>query len=301
MGDRNDSITVRCEEGESVSSGRFAKFAPRPARRGAALIAALVLGAVALLSSCQPVPIFSMASTGDSIARGFDACGFFKDCPNVSYSTGSDPVSNSLYQRLLPSNRGLAGHSYNDAEVGAQAIDLYGQMGLAIWQKADVVTVLIGANDACASTVGDMTSVDSFANSVQSAFALFFGSRPGARVVLSSIPNVYRLWQVAHNNKQAQMIWKLGQICPSMLSNPTSMTAGDQLRRSFVTLQISKYNAVLASICKQYSGCRWDGGALWRYPFALSQLSPYDYFHPNPLGQRAMSGLLWTTYHSGKD
>ncbi len=194
----------------------------------------------------------------------------------------------------------MAGHSYNDAEVGAQAVDLWGQMGLAVWQKADVVTVLIGANDACAPTVGQMTSVESFTNSVQSAFGLFFGSRPGARVVLSSIPNIYRVWQVAHNDKQAQQIWKLGQICPSMLSNPTSTAPADQVRRYYVGLQITKYNAALASICKEYAGCRWDGGALWRYPFQLWQLSPYDYFHPNALGQRAMSGLTWTTYRSGR-
>jgi lysophospholipase L1-like esterase len=279
-----------------VSPGRFAKFAPRPARRGVALLAALVLGAIMTLTSCAPVQVLSLASTGDSIARGFDACGFFSDCPAISYSTGSDPVSESLYQRLLPTNRGLAGHEYNDAEVGAQAVDLYGQMGIAVWQKADVVTVLIGANDACTSTVGAMTPVSSFTNSIQSAFAYFFSNRPGARIMLSSIPNIYRVWQVAHSNPLAQQLWRIGQICPSMLNNPTSTAAADNLRRDFVSLQISKYNEALASVCSQYKGCRWDGGALARYPFQLSQLSSYDYFHPNVAGQRVMSGLLWNSY-----
>ncbi len=282
-----------------MSSGRFAKLAPRPARRGVALIAALVLGAVTMLTSCAPVQVLSIASTGDSIARGFDACGFFSDCPAISYSTGSDPVSQSLYQRLLPTNRGLAGHEYNDAEVGAQAVDLFGQMGIAVWQKADVVTVLIGANDACTATVGAMTPVSSFTNSIDSALAYFFSSRPGARVVMSSIPDIYRVWQVAHNSPRAQQIWRIGQICPSMLMNPTSTSAADNLRRDFVTMQITKYNNALASVCAQFKGCRWDGGALYRYPFQLSQLSAYDYFHPNALGQRMMSGLAWSTYRSG--
>jgi lysophospholipase L1-like esterase len=287
------------QEGESVPTGRIAKLAPRSARRGVALVAALVVGLFTTLTSCAPTPLMSMAATGDSITRGFDACGFFRDCPTISYSTGTDPTAQSLYQRLLPANRGLSGHTYNDAEVGAQAVDLYGEMGLAVWQKADVVTVLIGANDACAPTVGQMTSVASFTNSIQQAFGLFFSNRPGARLVLSSIPNVFRVWQVAHTNKKAQAIWKLGQICPSMLNNPMSMTSADQLRRGLVALQITKYNAALAAVCKQYAGCRWDGGSLWRYQFSLSQLSPYDYFHPNVLGQREMSNLVWSTYHSG--
>lgn len=282
-----------------MSSGRFAKLAPRPARRSLALLATLIVGAVMTLTSCAPVQLFSMASTGDSIARGFDACGFFSDCPSFSYSTGSSPDSKSLYQRLLPANRGLAGHEYNDAEVGAQASDLFGQMAIAVWQKADVVTVLIGANDACTPTVGAMTPVPAFTNSIQSAFAYFFSSRPGARVVLSSIPDLYRVWQVAHGNARAQQIWRLGQICPSMLANPTSAAPADKLRRDFVTLQIAKYNRALAAVCAQFKGCRWDGGALGRYPFQLSQLSPYDYFHPNALGQRMMSGLVWSTYWSG--
>jgi lysophospholipase L1-like esterase len=284
------------QEGESVSPGRFAKLAPGPARRGVALLAALVLGAITTLTSCAPVQVLSLVSTGDSITRGFDACGFLSDCPAVSYSTGSDPVSQSLYQRLLPTNRGLAGHEYNDAEVGAQATDLYGQMGIAVWQKADVVTVLIGANDACTATVGAMTLVPTFSNSIQSALAYFFSNRPGARVVLSSIPNIYQVWKVAHLTAKAQQIWRIGQICPSMLDNPTSSAAADNLRRDFVAIQISKYNEALASVCARFKGCRWDGGALWRYPFQLSQLSAYDFFHPNALGQRAMSGLLWNTY-----
>jgi hypothetical protein len=286
------------QEGVSVSSGRFTKLASRPARRAVALIAAVV-GAVSMLSGCQPVQLYSIASTGDSIARGFDACGFFTDCPAVSYATGSSPSSDSLYQRLLPSNQGLAGHSYNDAEVGAKASDLYQQMGLAIFEKADVVTVLIGANDACTPTVGAMTSVASFTNSVQSGFALFFGNRPGARIVLSSIPDVYRVWQLAHTSTKAQTLWRVSKLCPSMLSNPTSMAPADKLRRQLVSLQITKYNAALASVCKQYAGCRWDNGALHNYPFTISQLSPYDYFHPNVVGQRVMSDLLWNTYRYG--
>jgi hypothetical protein len=212
-----------------------------------ACVAALVVAAATLLSGCTRTPPLSLASTGDSIPRAFDACGPLADCTQVSYATGSDPSSDSLYRRLLSASPGLAGHAYNDAEVGARAEDLYSQMSLAVWQKADVVTVLVGANDACADSVGAMTPVHSFSNSITSALGLFFNSRPGARVVMSSIPDLYRVWQVAHGNARARLVWKLAEICPSMLANPTSTAPADKLRRVLVQLQINKYNQALAA------------------------------------------------------
>ena len=99
-----------------------------------------------------------MVSTGDSIARGFDACGLFTDCPNVSYATGTDKRTSSLYSQLLTSTPALRGHQYNDAEVGAHAADLFGQLALAAYQNADVVTVLIDAGADVHATTSDGAS-----------------------------------------------------------------------------------------------------------------------------------------------
>lgn len=277
---------------------RFAKATRSSIRRGAVSTVALLLGTVAVLSGCSALPPKVMVSTGDSIARGFDACGLLTDCTQVSYATGNSPSSGSIYRHLLATDPGLT--EQNDAEVGARASDLYSQMSLAIWQRADIVTVLVGGNDACADTVGDMTSVSDFRNSIQQAFGLFFSSRPGARIVLSSIPDLYRVWQVAHTNARARAIWQAAAVCPTMLANPTSMAKADQLRRVLVTLQIQKYNGALAAVCKAYRGCRWDGGALGRYQFTLSDLSKYDYFHPAPQGHRALGALSWTAFRDLK-
>ncbi len=272
----------------------------RPLRRSIAAFAAMVLAAVALLVSCTPSPVRTIASTGDSIARGFDACGLFSDCPGIAYSTGSDPGSGSVYRQLLRVSPGVAGNQYNDAEVGARAEDLFGQMALAAWQKADLVTVLIGANDACAASVGQMTSVESFRDGINSAFNYFFSQRPGATVVVSSIPDLYRVWQVAHTSAKARQIWAAAGLCQSLLVNPTSTTKADNLRRAFVLLQIQKYNQVLAQVCRDHGGCRYDGGATYRYGFTLAQLSPYDYFHPNATGHKALAGLTWKAYRAAR-
>jgi lysophospholipase L1-like esterase len=272
-------------------SGLRSRLRRSRAVAGAAVACGLT---AAVLSSCTPLPPQSIVSTGDSIPRGFDACALLSDCPAISYATGSSPTSDSLYRRLLPESPRLA--SYNNAELGARAADLVPQMTAAVWQRADVVTVLVGSNDACARTVGDMTPVAQFQSSVNAALRLFFDARPGATVVMSSIPNLYRVWQVAHTDPRAQLVWQVGELCPSMLARPASVSQTDTLRRVLVQLQIDKYNQSLAAVCHQYVNCRWDNGAVGRYPFTKDQLSRYDYFHPNAAGHRVLSNLVWQAY-----
>ena len=58
----------------------------------------------------------SVAAVGDSITRGFDACSVLADCPEASWSTGTDSSVRSLAVRLLGAS-GAATRSWNHAEL----------------------------------------------------------------------------------------------------------------------------------------------------------------------------------------
>src|ERR1700712_498770 len=84
-------VMGRAQERKSLRLGvgsprqrRFARCA-----RGLAACVAMVLASFALMTSCSPAPVQTMVSAGDSITLGFDACGLFTACPNVSYATGT--------------------------------------------------------------------------------------------------------------------------------------------------------------------------------------------------------------------
>src|SRR2546423_15022901 len=87
----------------------------------------VTLGLAAVLLSASPAaaavgpPPSSMASMGDSISRGFNACGFYVDCTVRSFSTGSDGAVNSQYLRLRARHSALAGHGFNDARSGGES------------------------------------------------------------------------------------------------------------------------------------------------------------------------------------
>lgn len=254
-------------------------------------VAALVLGSLtAPASAAEPVPD-RMAALGDSITRGFNACGFFVDCPSRSWSTGSNDGVNSHFHRLNAQNSSLT--AFNDAKSGAKVSALPGQATTAVSQRAGYVTVLIGANDACASSESAMTSVADFEARFRTGMTTLRQGLPGSLVFVSSIPDVKRLWQVGKDSFAARTAWSVFGICQSMLARPTSTAAADVERRDRVRQRVADYNGVMARVCAEQPGCRFDGNAVFNFPFALSQVSGWDYFHPNAGGQAALARVTY--------
>jgi lysophospholipase L1-like esterase len=260
----------------------------------AALISAAVLGSAAPAAAAAGPAPGSIASMGDSITRGFNACGWFVDCTSRSFSTGSDSGVNSHYLRIRAVNPAINGHSYNDAKSGAKVADMPGQAGAVVSQGAAYVTILIGANDACTGSEASMTSVAAFRASLDQALGTLKAGLPNAKVLLVSIPDIKRLWQVGSASSSARTVWSLFGICQSMLANPASTAAADAARRDRVRQRVVDFNGQLASACSAYgANCKYDGGAVFGYQFVLSQVSTWDYFHPNASGQAALASISY--------
>ncbi|MGH3731710.1 MAG: SGNH/GDSL hydrolase family protein [Micromonosporaceae bacterium] len=236
----------------------------------------------------------SMASLGDSITRGFNACGWYSDCTSRSFSTGSDSGVNSHYRRILAKNPAINGRNYNDARTGAKASDVAGQAGTAVSQGAQYVTILIGANDACTSSESTMTSVSTFRSQINSAMTRLKSGLPGASVLVVSIPDIKRLWQVGKDSSGARSAWDAFNICQSMLANPRSTDPADVARRDRVRQRVVDFNTQLAQACAAYgTNCRFDGNAVFTYPFQLSHLSGWDFFHPDSQGQAILADVSY--------
>jgi lysophospholipase L1-like esterase len=257
----------------------------------AAVFAALVAGASATAQTGSPD---SMAATGDSITRAFNTGLLpFTDAPRNSWSTGSRTYVWSHYRRILAVNPTIFGRNYNDARSGAKMRDLTGQMATVNTQHVDYVTVLMGANDACASSEAAMTPVSDFRTQFRAALTTVTAGSPNALVYVVSIPDVYRLWLILHDDPSARLAWRLTGFCKSMLANPGSTAPADEARRQRVRERIVDYNEVLATVCAQYVRCRFDGNAVFDYPFEPRHVSTRDYFHPSLEGQRALAGVTW--------
>jgi lysophospholipase L1-like esterase len=242
-------------------------------------------------ASAQTSAPSRMAAIGDSITRATDVCCWYGDHPSHSWSTGGAPLDGirSHYERLRALQPALLGQNYNDARAGARMRDAPAQAQVAVTQQAEYVTILMGANDVCTSSPSMMTSVAEFrANFAETMQVLTTGLPAGSHVFVSSIPNVYRLWQVMRGSAAAQVVWSLAGICQSMLA-PTNTEAD----RQAVLAREREFNQVLTEECAQHPSCRFDGGAVFDYPFTRDHVSRLDYFHPNLAGQAVLAEITW--------
>jgi lysophospholipase L1-like esterase len=246
--------------------------------------------------SPKPTPVWdrspsSIAAVGDSITTGFDACAVLSDCREVSWATGSSPRVDSLAVRLLGKS-GAARRSWNHAVSGARMADLPAQMARAVRHRPQLVTVLVGANDACRPTVSAMTPVAAFRADFEEAMRTLREALPKTQVYVASVPNLKRLWAQGRTSTLGRQVWKLG-ICPSMLGDAEAVDAAATLRRETVHKRVRDYNGVLAEVCAEDERCRTDGGAVHDYRFGTEQLSHWDWFHPSVNGQARLAEIAY--------
>src|SRR5204863_6110670 len=132
---------------------------------------------------------------GDSVTAGWNVCGANTTCPAKSWSTGTSV--NSHYQRILAINAGISSHASNYAMPGAAMSSLAGQVNSAIGQHAQYVTVFMGGNDVCKPSEAEMTPVATFQSQFRAAMNTLTNGLPnGAKVLVVSIPDLYRIWYI---------------------------------------------------------------------------------------------------------
>jgi lysophospholipase L1-like esterase len=250
----------------------------------------LVAGLVAQPAWAAPPLPASMAAIGDSITRAYDVCCSYGDHPGQSWSTGYTSYDGiaSHYERIRQLNPAIAGGGYNNAVSGAKMSAAQTQAGQAVSQDAQYVTILLGANDLCTSSSSTMTSTTTFRAQFQQAMATLMAQDSDPYVFVSSIPNLYQLWQVLHTNSLARWVWSTAKICQSMLAATNTDT-----QRQQVVSREKAFNQILADVCAAYARCRWDNWTVYNYRFSASQVSSLDFFHPSLSGQAALARVTW--------
>src|SRR4051794_16195115 len=176
----------------------------------ASVVLAIFFAAASVASAAAPAkigPPSRITALGDSITRGYDSqgsgCVAFSDCTGFSWATGNNATVNSYLRRVQainPSAVSSVGGTGNNGVTGAKVADLNGQAINAVATNPDLVLILIGANDVCTSSEGAMTTVTDFRTRFTTAMNTLSAGAPNARIMVSSIPNIYNLWNVLKGN-----------------------------------------------------------------------------------------------------
>ncbi|KHK95641.1 hypothetical protein LK09_18345 [Microbacterium mangrovi] len=266
-------------------------FARSVAAAAASAVVVVALVFTAGGASAAPSYPAKMAALGDSITQAATTCSSLSSCPANSWSTGTNTTVQSHATRLrLAGDTGLV--AYNDAVSGAASAALPGQAATAVSQGAQYVTIEMGANDACTSSVSTMTPTATFQANVTAALTTLRNAGT-AHIFVASIPSLMRLYNLEKGSFSARFVWALLGVCKSMLANPTSTSAADVARRAAVQQRVDDFNAVLAAACQAVTTCTWDKGAVANYAFSKSEISTTDYFHPSLTGQASLARITW--------
>lgn len=271
-------------------------------------LAALTLSTSLVLVALAPIPVAatdsaplpdSIAGIGDSITQAASSDGDLGvDAPRNSWSTGDNSTVNSHYLRLLALNPAIEGHAHNKSVSGAKVGGLDAQVETLGPIQPEYLTVLIGGNDLCTDTIEQMTPTSVFEAEFYEAMERLLGDddttglSPGTNVYVVSIPDVHQLWELFRNNFFARAVWSAGNICQSLLANPTSTKPADVERRAAFRQRNMEYNDALARVCGLFSRCHWDGYDVFEYQFSRSDVAG-DYFHPSIEGQKNLSAVTW--------
>ena len=174
---------------------------------------------------------------------------------------------------LRASNPAIDGHVSNYAVTAAPVALLPAQAQQAAGQGAELVTVLIGANDACVPFQSNATPtpLPAFASQFRQAMNILSAAPSHPRILVASIPDLYQLWQLFHTDPNAVSVWSNERLCPPLFNNAASTAPADVARRAAFRLLLAAYNLVEEEICRRTPRCQTDGAALFR-----TQLTPAD-------------------------
>ena len=274
--------------GETMHTTRRARRVLATVLTGAVIVAGSLFGGSAATAVPTTPPPASIAALGDSITQALMTCSSLSGCPANSWSTGT-AVSSHAARLAIPTTA-----RFNLSKSGAKSIDLPGQATAAVTTGAQYVTIEIGANDACTSTVGGMTDPNVFAASVSTALATLAASPAHPQIFVAAIPNLKTLYTVNAGNASARFTWSLLRVCQSMLAKPTSTALTDTARRDQVQAQVDLYNAALQTACLATTNCHFAASVGGKDAFVRADISTRDYFHPSLAGQATLARLAAT-------
>jgi lysophospholipase L1-like esterase len=277
-----------------------------PFKRILSISAILILSSVTTTASTWMqeehtfTPASSIASLGDSITQAANSCNPWQNCPENSWSTGTNRNVESQLQQLQKLSPEVDIKAYNNAHSGSTSFDLVEQAKLTVTQQPEYVTILSGSNDLCAPTVEQMTSTEQYEKNLKEALQLLHDGLPNTKVFVSSLPRLEQLYQSGHDNQAAQQAWEAGRICQSLLANPGSTFKADEMRRAVVYEREHEYNQVIESLCGLSQICFSDNGAVNNTFFSQEEISSIDFFHPSESGQRKLANISWAAIPKNK-
>ena len=301
-----------------------------------------ILAAAALNTDKNVAVPLNQFNIGDSIGEGEAADGTIGEAHHETvWSTGykwNDTVY-SLNERFEDSDA-LRYYENNDArdpdlnhaisgavmgDFAAQATEIVAIASSSTPSRtAGMVTILLGNNDVCASSLDTMTDPVLFEEQYRAGLDVLANSAAtsSSSIHVSSIPAIYWLWNAKHTNSLCRLIIWPFVPCENLLDNPSDDCANsvsrldpdtiypadgtDCIRRKTFHARIRDiYNTILKNVLQEYRDNNKLSNAYFIDVFDVQfediHVNNGDCFHPSEAGHALLSGEEWCRAQWGID
>ena len=228
---------------------------------------------------------------GDSITLGVNACAEEGPCESVSWATGDDPIVASVRDRARAQNPAAEVGAL--ARSGAQMATAAAAVEHVTAEEPQLAILLLGANDACARSLEEMTTPEDFQSALTAVLTALAASPQAPAILVMSVPDLEGVWQTLHDDPAAVASWNANPACRSLFAGADSLSTEAEAARRAVAERVDAYNVVITETCAVTERCSTDGGALHAHIFTADEMSPIDHFHPSIDGQEAIAGIVW--------
>ncbi|HVS84304.1 MAG TPA: hypothetical protein VHD91_01575 [Gaiellaceae bacterium] len=232
----------------------------------------------------------SMGVIGDSWETGFATNSALPpaDVAANNWATGTSPVVDSFYSRILAANPRIKGNVYNVAHDGDASADFESQAE-RLPAHLDFVLEALGGNSFCPAL-----KLSFFRGDMAAGMKALSRAEPDARILMIGIGGVEPFWDAGGTGSadvREQLTDPRGVGACDPKFDASGVPAPAQV--TLLHQQEDVYNGVLESICAQYVHCRWDGPGFDGIDLQLSDISPLDAGHPSPSGAAKMAASIW--------
>jgi lysophospholipase L1-like esterase len=258
---------------------------------------------------------------------------------DVVWSTGYSPDDgvyslNERFEDVCPAdfeeNDAVRDATFNLAVSGSDMGDFADQAGQIVLAaattesgRAGMISVFLGNNDVCASSLEDMTPPELFEREYRAGLGVLASSDATrkAHIQVVGVPAIYWLWEVMRNNTWCLLVWNFVP-CENLLSEPDNDCGSNDshldpdtihvddgpncIRRKTFHARIRDfYNPLLRDVLQEYI----DDGRLanayyvdiFDIIFSSTHVNDGDCFHPSLDGHALLADVVWARSPWGLD
>jgi len=231
-------------------------------------------------------PAITMVAVGDSITAGFNSSAFGTNF-DMSWSTGTSGKVISHYQRL---SKVYDVKAVNRAKAGSHVLQTLEQIKEAVSEATrpiDYITMMVGSNDLCGWPLEDNgTYLDDYTKNLRESIGTAIEHNSDVKILISSLPNIERLYEVGKEIRYCRAVWGTGRVCPNILS-PRAKNREIYFERWHLL------NREISNIANDNHTNIIFTEEVSKYEFTREDVSRWDCFHPSVQGQKRISEALW--------